>query len=269
MLNRDVSLAPLSGFAPYRRRQTLAQIAQQLQWTDLRATTGASALAAVDVDASPCDWAALTVAVRRLTGSPDPAVVFKELAAALVPTFCEQVIADIWAGDDLARWQDQPVLGAEIPAARIDQHGRGWTVTVFTAGHPGAGGDPDYVAALTCTGRADPPTPTQVAVVKLASQHATAAVHRAQLEAALAAAEHQMSNLRTALTTNRAIGAATGILMQQHKITYQQAFFLLHAASQNENIKLAALADTVLYTGALPPPHQTRGAAATDQRGHG
>jgi AmiR/NasT family two-component response regulator len=59
--------------------------------------------------------------------------------------------------------------------------------------------------------------------------------------------------LEVAVTTNRQIGAAIGILMHQHKITESQGFELLREISQRTNRKLRDLADELVFTGALPP----------------
>ncbi len=59
-------------------------------------------------------------------------------------------------------------------------------------------------------------------------------------------------NLREALASNRMIGAATGILMARHHVTYEVAFDLLRSASQRSNRKLSDVADDVFLTGDLP-----------------
>ena len=61
-------------------------------------------------------------------------------------------------------------------------------------------------------------------------------------------------HLRTALVTNRRIGAAVGILMVNHKITEDQAFDLLRIASQHTHRKLRDLASEVVATGHLELP---------------
>ena len=60
-------------------------------------------------------------------------------------------------------------------------------------------------------------------------------------------------NLEVALTTNRQIGAAIGILMHQRKVTESQGFELLREISQRTNRKLRDVADELVLTGALPP----------------
>ena len=75
------------------------------------------------------------------------------------------------------------------------------------------------------------------------------ATHGARLVATETAQhmEHGLKNSRT-------IGVAMGILMNQHKITGDNAFQMLRIASQNGNRKLADIADGVAVTGALPAP---------------
>ena len=74
-----------------------------------------------------------------------------------------------------------------------------------------------------------------------------------------ASAKQRAANLERALTTNRHIGMAMGVLMATHKMTRDDAFTLLRIASQNTNRKLADIAEDVIHTGvlALPTPRQT------------
>ena len=64
-------------------------------------------------------------------------------------------------------------------------------------------------------------------------------------------ATDRAANLRRALDSNREIGVAMGVLMQQHGITREQAFDLLRVASQDSNRKLADVATDVADTGVL------------------
>ena len=59
-----------------------------------------------------------------------------------------------------------------------------------------------------------------------------------------------------ALESNRKIGAAIGMLMYRHKISYQDGFDRLRDVSQRTHTKLRDVADEVLRTGILeaPPP---------------
>ena len=62
----------------------------------------------------------------------------------------------------------------------------------------------------------------------------------------------EVSQLRTALESSRAIGAAIGILMAQLRVTELQGFEILRAVSQQRNQKLRSVASYVLDTGTLP-----------------
>jgi len=71
-------------------------------------------------------------------------------------------------------------------------------------------------------------------------------------EFALDQAENKAANLERALSSNRQIGAAMGILMARLHLTDGQAFDLLRKASQNRHRKLRDIAEEVMVTGELP-----------------
>ena len=68
----------------------------------------------------------------------------------------------------------------------------------------------------------------------------------------------RVDNLSRALTSSRRIGMAMGVLMAAPKLTQDEAFTLLRIASQNSNRKLVGIADDVITTGTLEPPHRRR-----------
>ena len=68
----------------------------------------------------------------------------------------------------------------------------------------------------------------------------------------LTEAEDKAANLQIALTTNRQIGMAVGVLMAREKITSERAFDLLRRQSTNTNRKLREIAEDVTLTGQLP-----------------
>ena len=68
---------------------------------------------------------------------------------------------------------------------------------------------------------------------------------------ALASAQNE-AHLHDAIRTRERIGEATGILMERHKLSREQAFSLLSKASQNLNTKLRDLAEEVVHTGTIP-----------------
>jgi hypothetical protein len=74
------------------------------------------------------------------------------------------------------------------------------------------------------------------------------ATHAALLMAALTYRD-RAANVERALGNSRDIGVAIGLLMNQHKITREQAFDLLRIASQRTNRKISDIAAAVGETG--------------------
>ncbi|WP_445183169.1 GAF and ANTAR domain-containing protein [Pseudonocardia sp. Cha107L01] len=68
---------------------------------------------------------------------------------------------------------------------------------------------------------------------------------------AMAGAEH-VENLETALETRKVIGEAVGILMARYTLAENDAFGRLAKASQDSNVKVRVLAETITLTGDLP-----------------
>jgi hypothetical protein len=85
----------------------------------------------------------------------------------------------------------------------------------------------------------------------LLTTHAAQAVSAAHLR-------DRAENLERALSSNRDIGTAAGVLMAQHKVTREQAFDLLRIASQNTNRKLRDVALDVIDTGTVDVTPQRR-----------
>lgn len=79
-----------------------------------------------------------------------------------------------------------------------------------------------------------------------------AATELLQLAERSVALRRSCENLRFALTTNRTIAAATGILMALQHMTYDAAFEALLRCSQGTNRKVREVAAEVVETGALP-----------------
>lgn len=65
-------------------------------------------------------------------------------------------------------------------------------------------------------------------------------------------AARRESELRRAVSTRELIGQAQGILMERHRISADQAFAMLVAASQQVNVKLREVADALVHTGLMP-----------------
>jgi GAF domain-containing protein len=83
-----------------------------------------------------------------------------------------------------------------------------------------------------------------VAVGTILAAHAALAFARAR-------EREQITGLEQALSSNRTIAMAIGILMATHRITDGQAFDLLRVASQRSNRRLREIAEEVVRTGEL------------------
>jgi hypothetical protein len=62
----------------------------------------------------------------------------------------------------------------------------------------------------------------------------------------------RLRDMQWALATREVIGEAQGILMERERITSEQAFQILHRASQHLNIKLREVAQNLVDTGESP-----------------
>jgi GAF domain-containing protein len=108
--------------------------------------------------------------------------------------------------------------------------------------------DDDLVAALNLySTAADAFDDDDETLVILLATHASTAMVSARLH-------EQVQHLERALRSNRGIGVAMGVLMNQYKITENEAFDLLRMASQHGHRKLVDVATGVTETGALELP---------------
>lgn len=108
--------------------------------------------------------------------------------------------------------------------------------------------DDDLVAALNLYSTVpDAFDESDQTVVMMLATHASTATVAARLH-------EQVRHLERALQSNRTIGMAMGVLMNQYKITQNEAFDLLRMASQHGHRKLAEVAREVTETGALDLP---------------
>jgi hypothetical protein len=74
----------------------------------------------------------------------------------------------------------------------------------------------------------------------------------------------ERANLNRAVAARHRVGLAQGILMTRHQLTAGQAFALLKRESQNTQVKLRTIAQTVIQTGDLPSAVVLRAEVATD-----
>jgi hypothetical protein len=65
-------------------------------------------------------------------------------------------------------------------------------------------------------------------------------------------ATERSANLERALTSNRRIGVAIGVIMERHRCTDDHAFGLLRNASQGSHRKLHEVAEDLILTGVVP-----------------
>ena len=67
----------------------------------------------------------------------------------------------------------------------------------------------------------------------------------------------ERDNLNQAVAARHRVGLAHGILMTRRQLTADEAFTLLRRHSQNTNVKLITIAQTVIQTGDLPVRTET------------
>jgi hypothetical protein len=95
------------------------------------------------------------------------------------------------------------------------------------------------------------PSPDGETAVRTRQRTAGPAVELAALRTRAEAAEDRADNLERALLTNRRIGMAIGILLERLRVTEEQAFDVLRQESMRQNVRLAQVAEQVVYTGTV------------------
>ena len=91
--------------------------------------------------------------------------------------------------------------------------------------------------------------PSHPFVARLLVDRAVSNVEQARLAEIADRNSAEVQNLQIALTTNRDIGVAVGILMTNHSLNRDEAFDLLSRASQSSNRKLHEIALEVSRVG--------------------
>ena len=219
-------------------------------------------------EASRVDLQWVFTGLRHLTGSAEPGQVFADLAEVCVPALCDEMVIDIEEAVDKRYRIRRPGTSANRCSGDVPQQGgaaglaiaNGQSVAVRVTSLPDGG--PGFTVLLVCTWHPGySPTDTDAALIGVLADHATAVVHRERTTG-------QFADSYTALQVGAALGrvqrvaAATGILMALHHLTATQARQLLARASDRTHRSLLDVANSVLYTGALPG-HRT---AHTDTR---
>lgn len=148
--------------------------------------------------------------------------------------------------------------GITINVPRLADELSRWPTYVRTAGELGirsslslplrVPGEPD-VGAINLYAAPESAFPDDtVAVAEVFAAQASVAVTNAEV---YWRARHLAENLTKALDSRDRIGQAKGILMRDRGITGDEAFELLRRTSQRRNVKVADLADEVIWTGQL------------------
>lgn len=196
--------------------------------------------------------------VEALEPSADPVAVFRQLCDLVVPLVCDAASVGVRDMTDSAGTPSATVdgpFGVVVDGGPLSPaaDGSGWSeVVVRVRIQDGAASD-GSVAELVFRWRSPSGTADRVMAVESMCRHAAALVLHARQAEALRTTSLQVENLKLALTSNRIIGAAVGVLMTTHKMTYDQAFERLRVTSQQANRKIVDLARDVLYTGELAP----------------
>jgi hypothetical protein len=183
-------------------------------------------------------------AAEAIVSSPEPGVVFESLVQLCAPLLCDAATATVSTPDGRICATTWP-LGAPTHWAQPES-----VVTDFNA--PGS---PDYAGYHGLVSlRFSHPHESQPFAVQLLVERAMANVERARLVEAAATRQATAEHLELALTTNREISVAVGILMVNHQLTDEQAFDLLSRVSQHSNRKLRSIAVEVAQTGVIELP---------------
>lgn len=187
-------------------------------------------------------WASVTTLERgrfRTEASSDPLADRTDLIQYEVGSGpCVDAVLDggVFVTGDIARDERWPAFGARAAAETGARSVLAHRLNLHD--------DPTTVAGLNVYSDArHAMTEESVAIGLIIATHA-AAILSASME------RERADHLRRAQLSNREIGVAMGILMEQHHLTREQAFDVLRAASQDGNRKLVDVAAEVVDTGA-------------------
>jgi hypothetical protein len=183
-------------------------------------------------------------AAGMLAESPDPVVVFESLVQLSAPLVCDSATASVCTDGETTRTIVRP-SAAMAPRSRLEG-------VVIDFGAESTGDHPAYHGVVSFGFRTQ--HERQPYVGQLLVERAAANVERARLVETAARHKTAMDHLEVALTSNREIGVAVGIVMVNHQLTDEQAFELLSRTSQHRNRKLRVIAHEVARTGVLELP---------------
>jgi hypothetical protein len=183
-------------------------------------------------------------AANSLASSPEPDVVFRSLVQRCAPLVCDAATATVSRPDGriyATTWPTGALRHRPQPES---------VVTDFVA--PASGDYAGYHGLVSLQFRSQ--NESQQFIAKLLVERAMANVERERLVEAAASRKAEADNLELAVSSNREIGIAVGILMVNHKLTDEQAFDLLSRVSQHSNRKLRLIALEVARAGVLDLP---------------
>jgi len=193
-------------------------------------------------------------AANLLVRSAEPAVVFDSLVELGAPLVCDAAAATVSEEDGhmhATRWPAFSVHRGPQPES---------VVTAFDA--PASGDYVGYHGIVSLQFRQqDEGLPF---VAQLLVERAMANVEQARLVASAGHHKATAEHLERALSSNREIGVAVGILMANHQLTDEQASELLSRVSQHNNRRLRSIALDVARAGSIELP---QGVLDTDKPG--
>lgn len=217
------------------------------------------------------DPGALIIGVAgQLTRSADPETVFGSLAAAYAWHTGTECAVELLSGSVVRVISASPVGSSTAPEPAVsEQPTLSPVARQLLAGDGTPLSGPDWFA-LPIGASASQDTSADIPVgvfhCRFTNRRAehnqleparfllTYATELLQAERRLATAERQVANLEVALSSNRDIGTAIGILMNAHLVTQEQAFAMLRTASQHGHRKLREIANEVIFTGSISTP---------------
>ena len=183
-------------------------------------------------------------AADSLVSSPEPEVVFESLVRRCAPLVCDAATATVSRPDGR-------MYAATWPNSGFTHRSRPDGVVVdFNA--PASGDYAGYHGLVSFLFRHQ--HGSGPFAVQLLVERAMANVERARLVEAATSRKTAAEHLEVALSSNREIGVAVGILMVNHKIDEEQAFDLLSRISQHHNRKVRLIALEVARTGMIELP---------------
>jgi hypothetical protein len=187
-------------------------------------------------------------ALEGLVASADPTVVFTSVARLCVPLLCDAATVTIRTADQQpyqTTWPEEAMVGEAITTSAA-------VLTPITGMNTEGGSD--YHGVLALHFHTSSPSPGHGVLAQLVVDRAVAVIERARLADLVTAQQAQAEHLRIALTTNREIGIALGILMASRMLTSEGAFDYLRHISQHTHRKLHDLALELVETGTIELP---------------